>query len=180
MIELDKKIVSFPPVLPDEPRVLILGSMPSVKSLEEQQYYGNPRNHFWPILFALFQENKIDNYDDRIDFVKKHGIALWDAIAACYREGSLDSSIKDAEANDIAGLLERYPTIRFIGCNGTKAFDTFKKHFDFTQFPDVHVKKLPSTSPIPGRFTKTFDEKVESWSIILKFIPPQTSGGQRK
>jgi hypoxanthine-DNA glycosylase len=170
VIKLDKKINSFPPILPAEPKVLILGSMPSVKSLEKQQYYGNPRNHFWPILFALFQEQKIDNYDSRIDFVKKHGIALWDAIGACFREGSLDSSIKHAEPNDIVGLLEKYPTIRFIGCNGTKAFTTFNKHFNIETISDVHVEKLPSTSPIPGRFTKTFDEKVESWSIILQYI----------
>ena len=77
-----QKLTSFPPVLPKEPAVLILGSMPGVKSLEKQQYYGNPRNHFWNILFTLFNEPSVENYENKLAFCKKHRIALWDTIAS--------------------------------------------------------------------------------------------------
>nr|WP_156288743.1 DNA-deoxyinosine glycosylase [Oceanobacillus salinisoli] len=165
-----EKVVSFPPVLPEHPKVLILGSMPSVQSLEKQQYYGNPRNHFWPILFELFGVEEIKEYDKRIEFAKQHGIALWDTIAACYREGSLDASISDEEPNDILGIVKNYPTLRLIACNGTKAYETFQKNFDTKELEQVHVMKMPSTSPIPGRYTKTFAEKVQAWREILNHI----------
>ncbi|RKQ33866.1 DNA-deoxyinosine glycosylase [Oceanobacillus halophilus] len=167
---MNKKILSFPPVLPKNPKVLILGSMPSVKSLEKMQYYGNPRNHFWPILFELFNEEPIAEYEKRVDFVKKHHIALWDSIAACYRKGSLDADIMDEVPNNMIGLLEQYPSISFIGCNGTKSYQTFLKHFDVNQLNGVEVMKLPSSSPIPGRYNKSYSEKVEAWSEILNHI----------
>ncbi|RKQ18728.1 DNA-deoxyinosine glycosylase [Oceanobacillus bengalensis] len=167
---MDKKLISFPPILPDKPKVLILGSMPGKISLEKQQYYGNPRNHFWPILFELFHQVPLEDYNEKIDFVKRHGIALWDSIGACYREGSLDTSILDEEPNDIIGLLRDHPTIRLIACNGTKSYTTFQKNVDLSDWDDVRVIKMPSTSPIPGRYTKSFMEKVESWSEILIYL----------
>lgn len=167
---MSEKLVSFPPILPKEPKVLILGSMPSVKSLEKQQYYGNPRNHFWPILFRLFQQDPIEGYGERIEFVKKHGIALWDSIGLCYREGSLDSAIREEEPNNIFELTKQYPSIRFIGCNGTKSYDTFRKYFGEYGWETVHIERLPSTSPIPGKYTKSFEEKVQAWSILLNYL----------
>src|SRR5690625_6041254 len=110
-----EKLISFPPVLPETPRVLILGSMPGGMSLEKQEYYGNPRNHFWDILFELFQQDPLTDYQEKIQFVKQHQIALWDTIGTCYREGSLDSNIKEAEPNDIMSLLSRFPSIKLIG-----------------------------------------------------------------
>src|SRR5690625_8040424 len=87
-----EKLISFPPVLPETPRVLILGSMPGGMSLEKQEYYGNPRNHFWDILFELFQQDPLTDYEEKMQFLKQHQIALWDTIGTCYREGSLDSN----------------------------------------------------------------------------------------
>ncbi|WP_085992858.1 DNA-deoxyinosine glycosylase [Oceanobacillus senegalensis] len=167
---MSEKIYSFPPVLPDVPKVLILGSMPSVQSIEKKQYYGNPRNHFWPILFELFQEDPIEDYGRKVEFIKKHKIALWDSIGACFREGSLDADIKEDVPNDIVGLIKAHPSIRLIACNGTKSYETFRKNFDMHELLHVHVKKLPSTSPIPGRYNKSFAEKVEAWSVILKYM----------
>lgn len=165
---MDKKLISFPPVLPERPKVLILGSMPSKISMEKQQYYGNPRNHFWPIMFRLFNEVESKNYEDKIVFVKKHHIALWDSIGACYRDGSLDANIKEEEPNDIPGLLKEYPSITLIACNGTKSYQTFNKNFDLEDRRNIVVAKLPSTSPIPGRYTKSFEEKVEAWQVVRK------------
>ncbi|WP_099157422.1 DNA-deoxyinosine glycosylase [Virgibacillus ndiopensis] len=164
------KITSLAPVLPENPIVLILGSMPSVRSLEKQEYYGNPRNHFWDILFTVFNQAPVENYDEKLAFIKRHRLALWDTIGSCYREGSLDSAIKNEEVNDIEGLLGRFPNIRLIACNGTKSFQTFNKKFDVNKLSGVEVVKMPSTSPIPGRYTKTFDEKVEDWKRILEYV----------
>ncbi len=161
-----EKLISFPPVLPETPRVLILGSMPGGMSLEKQEYYGNPRNHFWDILFELFQQDPLTDYEEKMQFVKQHQIALWDTIGTCYREGSLDSNIKEAEPNDIMSLLSRFPSIKLIGCNGTKSYQMFHKYFPVDELKDVKVIKLPSTSPIPGRYTKTFAGKVEAWQQI--------------
>ncbi|WP_341457195.1 DNA-deoxyinosine glycosylase [Oceanobacillus zhaokaii] len=170
MIPIDNKLISFPPVIPNNPKVLILGSMPGKVSLEKQEYYGNPRNHFWPILFELFNEEPQDDYENKITFAKRHELALWDSIGSCYRQGSLDANIMEEEPNDILGLLEEYPSIRLIACNGTKSFNTFKKNFDLTGYPNVHVIKLPSTSPIPGKYTKSFSGKVEAWREILSYL----------
>ncbi|RDW18125.1 DNA-deoxyinosine glycosylase [Oceanobacillus arenosus] len=170
VITIDPKLISFPPILPQNPKVLILGSMPGEISLEKQEYYGNPRNHFWPILFELFNEEPIEKYEDKVTFAKSNRLALWDSIGSCYRQGSLDSNIVDEEANDIIGLLEDYPSIRLIACNGTKSYTTFKKNFDLTGYPAVQVLKLPSTSPIPGKYTKSFTGKVEAWREILNYL----------
>jgi len=167
---MPKKLISFDPVLSEKPSVLILGSMPSKLSFEKQQYYGNPRNHFWPILFELFQQDPLKNYEDKINFAKQHGIALWDTIGSCYREGSLDMNIVEEEPNDILGLLKRYPTIKLIACNGTKSFQTFRKNISLDSELGIHVIKLPSSSPIPGKYTKSFVGKVQEWKQILEYL----------
>lgn len=167
---MPKKLTSFKPILPERPVVLILGSMPSKQSFEKQQYYGNPRNHFWPILFELFQQKPFTSYEDKIEFVKKHRIALWDTIGSCYREGSLDGNIKEEKPNDIIGLLQKYPTIKLIACNGTKSFQTFKKNINLQSETKIDIIQLPSSSPTPGRYTKSFTEKVKAWKQILKYL----------
>lgn len=167
---MSQKLFSFNPVLPEKPKVLILGSMPSKMSLDKQQYYGNQRNHFWPILFEIFQQKPITIYEGKIQFVKEHGIALWDTIGSCYREGSLDINIMEEEPNDIIGLLEKYSTIKLIACNGTKSFQTFKKNINLEQETDIDLIKLPSSSPIPGKYTKSFSEKVQVWKQILEYL----------
>lgn len=167
---MSKKLISFDPVLPEKPKVLILGSMPSKLSFEKQQYYGNPRNHFWFILFELFQQKPLTSYEAKIQFVKQHGIALWDTIGTCYREGSLDINIIEEEPNNIIGLLEKYPMIKLIACNGTKSFQTFKKNINLDQEAKIDIIKLPSSSPIPGKYTKSFAEKVQAWKQILEYL----------
>ncbi|MFB4167008.1 DNA-deoxyinosine glycosylase [Virgibacillus sp. JSM 102003] len=161
------KLTSFAPVLPANPKVLILGSMPGGISLEKEEYYGNPRNHFWDILFELFDQEPTSDYDEKITFVKHKQLALWDTIGHCYREGSLDANIVDEKPNDIIGLLNQYPGICLIACNGGRSYETFKKNFTVS---GVDVIKLPSTSPIPGRYTKTFKGKVEEWKKILEYL----------
>lgn len=87
--------VSFPPVVGENPTVLILGSMPGEASLRAQRYYHHPQNLFWRMLGeALRFDSKIP-YEERVEFLKQKGVALWDVLAACDRAGSLDSAIKN-------------------------------------------------------------------------------------
>ncbi|MTW88318.1 DNA-deoxyinosine glycosylase [Virgibacillus dakarensis] len=167
---MKEKLTSFPPVLPADPKVLILGSMPGGMSLAKQEYYGNPRNHFWDILYELFNQAPLATYDEKRSFVKQHHIALWDTIGTCFREGSLDANITNEEPNDVIGLVKKHSSVRLIACNGTKSFQTFKKFFGGVKLQHVDVIKLPSTSPVPGRYTKSFAGKVEEWSRILTYL----------
>lgn len=164
------KLIGLDPIIGDQPKVLIVGSMPSALSLENQQYYGNPHNHFWDILFELFNQKASSDYQDKIEFIKQSHLVLWDVIGSCYREGSLDSAIMDEEPNDIFGLLKKHPTIRLIACNGTKSFQTLKRNSGLDELSHVDVIKLPSSSPIPGRYTKTFAGKVGEWEQILDYL----------
>ncbi|WP_435524494.1 DNA-deoxyinosine glycosylase [Chryseobacterium indoltheticum] len=109
--------------------ILILGSIPRVKSLEKQQYYAHPQNKFWKIIFELFNEKFTEDYVERIDVLKKNHIAIWDVIDSCERKGSLDSEIKNEEANQIPELLENYPNIKAIFCNGGKSYKKFTENF---------------------------------------------------
>ncbi|CDQ40789.1 MULTISPECIES: DNA-deoxyinosine glycosylase [Virgibacillus] len=163
-------LTSFEPILPSDPIVLILGSMPGGISLEKQEYYGNPRNHFWKIMFTLFDKPLKEDYHEKIKLCKQHQIALWDTIANCYREGSLDANIKKEVPNNILELLDKYPTIKLIACNGGKSYQTFRKYFSTALIKPVDVVKLPSTSPIPGRYTKSFSGKLEEWKVILSYL----------
>lgn len=165
-----QKIVGLPPVINQTSRVLIVGSMPSVLSLESKEYYGNPRNHFWKIIYGLFDENPDSSYADKLTFLREKRIALWDAIGACYREGSLDSSIYGEEPNDLPGLIQAYPSLQLIACNGTKSFNTLKKYFSPESLSNIPVIKLPSSSPVPGRYNKQLPEKMEEWKQIIAYL----------
>lgn len=170
------KLQSFAPVIAKNPRVLIVGSMPGKKSLEEQEYYGNPRNHFWPMIYAILGVDPVETYAEKLQLIKQHNLALWDTIGRCYRKGSLDMHIEAEEPNDIPALLERYPSIQLVACNGTKAYQIFEKVISPNINRETDVIKLPSTSPIPGRYNKTFEEKIEAWRIITNYIEFENGG----
>ncbi|TVY00449.1 DNA-deoxyinosine glycosylase [Cohnella terricola] len=160
---------SFPPVIDARSRILILGSMPGVASLKAHRYYWNHRNYMWRILYRLFGDGREpdEEYDSRITFALSNGIALWDVIASCDRKGSLDSEIKQAIPNDIPGLLERYPNVKKIACNGTKSFAELNKHYG--EHPEVVLRtpiRLPSTSPIPTRDYRGLEDRLEAWKRI--------------
>ncbi|MFD0590499.1 DNA-deoxyinosine glycosylase [Paenibacillus sp. GCM10027627] len=173
------RIYSFPPVVDERARVLIAGTAPSVKSLEHGQFYGHPQNYFWRVIYGLFQERGSDReqyaapdpvYDNRIAFIKRNRLALWDVIASCEREGSLDAKIKEEVPNDIPSLLERHPGIRCIAFNGSKAYDTFRKAFGgHPALQTVTLLKLPSTSPIPTKQMRSLEDRIRAWSVIVPF-----------
>lgn len=156
----------LPPIINEEARVLIVGSMPGVQSLEKQQYYGNPRNHFWTIIGRIVEQQMPEQYEARLQILQQHRIALWDVIKECERVGSLDSNIKAEVPNDFESMLARYSNIQAIAFNGTKAKETFRKKIGFEKFPHIAFYLLPSSSPVPGRNIKTVEQKIESWRVI--------------
>lgn len=158
------------PIVDSSTRVLIVGSMPGKQSLEKQQYYGNPRNHFWPIIGELLEIEIPYDYSGRITILKNHAIGLWDTIEACERIGSLDAAIRNEKPNDFQTLFENYPNIQLVLFNGAKAFEVFKKHIGLELLAGRAYKKMPSTSPIPGKNIKSFAEKVEDWRIMLSYL----------
>ncbi|MDE6444858.1 MAG: DNA-deoxyinosine glycosylase [Muribaculaceae bacterium] len=155
------------PVLGSNPKILILGSLPGDESIRCQQYYAQPSNRFWKIISGLFGENlRYRNYEERIDFLKVHGIALWDVLASAEREGSLDSNIGKAIPNDLRSLLNDNRTIEFIAFNGKKAADCFKKCFPglIKKNPD-RLKILQSSSGANCRLT--LQEITDDWKTKL-------------
>lgn len=162
---------SFEPVVDERSSVLVLGSMPGVPSLTVNEYYGNPRNYFWRVLYGLHGLPVDDEYEARLAFALDHHVAIWDVLKSCTREGSLDSNIRDEVVNDIPGLLRRYPNIRVIVLNGTKAHDTFKRHFaQAEEVSRVICLKLPSTSPVPTKTMRNLDDRLAAWRVIEPYL----------
>ena len=152
---------SFDPVYTPQARVLIVGSMPGVKSLEDAQYYAHPRNAFWPMLFDIFGAERTDDYEAKKDLIRKNGLALWDVAGLCEREGSLDSNMRDIQFNDFASLFEKCSQIHTVLCNGGTAHSLFVKS-GFAG--DRAVVRMPSTSPA---YTMAYDRKLEVWRAAL-------------
>ncbi|MEY8392330.1 DNA-deoxyinosine glycosylase [Lachnospiraceae bacterium 45-W7] len=139
----------FSPVYNRESRILILGTFPSVKSREQNFYYGHPQNRFWKVLAHITGEPLPTTIDEKQQFLLSRRIAIWDVIQSCEIIGSSDSSIRDVVPADIKGLLTQTSIAAIFG-NGTKACQLFEKYtaptlFDFPNWQAI--KKLPSTSP---------------------------------
>ena len=156
----------LPPIVDTHTRVLVVGSMPGVQSLEKQQYYGNARNHFWPLIGEVFQEEVPDHYERRIAILQKYEVGLWDVIQSCEREGSLDATIRNEVPNDFDWLFTTYPQIELVLFNGGKAFEVFKKQVGLQKLAGRAYEKMPSTSPIPGKNIKSFEQKVSDWQVM--------------
>jgi hypoxanthine-DNA glycosylase len=158
------KIHSFLPISNSNATILILGTMPSEQSLARNQYYGNPRNAFWKIIFTVFNTPFSTDYELRKRLLLENQIALWDVLQACVREGSLDSAIEQEIPNNFNSFLKAHPNIKQIYFNGQKAATYFKKYIP----KDTHynLTTLPSTSP--AHAGKSFEIKLQEWSVILQ------------
>ena len=141
---MNEVIHPFPPVVGPESRTLILGSFPSVRSREEGFFYGHPRNRFWPMLAAIYDEETPLTIPEKQSLILRHGLALWDVIASCRIEGSSDASVRDAVPVDIARVTAVAPMDRVI-CNGALAGKLYAQHLQPTLGRMALV--LPSTSP---------------------------------
>lgn len=165
---------SFPPIADVRARVLILGSMPSQASLAAGQYYAHPRNAFWPIIGALLGFSPEIAYPDRVARLRDGGIALWDVLHSCARQGSLDADIEEdsIRPNAIGPLLRQYPAIRRVFFNGTRSELAFRRYVlpeIRTDRPDLAYRRLPSTSP--AHAARSLQEKLAAWRALLDDHP---------
>ncbi len=160
---------SFPPIGDRFARVLILGSMPGVASLEAGQYYAHPRNAFWPIVCDVLGIDPDSPYDVRVTAVRAGGLALWDVLASCARRGSLDSAIDGGSvtANDIEGFLASHPAISDVLFNGATAETHYRRHVlpTLSTHRDIRHRRLPSTSPAHAAISRA--EKRRIWRAAL-------------
>ncbi len=160
---MKKLLEGFKPVFDNKSKILILGSFPSVKSLEENFYYSHKRNVFWKILGELLEEKNLEEKTvrEKKDFLLKNKIALWDVYKKVNRIGSKDSNIKEKELNDLKILKDL--NLKAIFYNGKTAYKEKEKIKKV-----LNVKKhfyLPSTSPL---HTMKYEEKKEKWKKILE------------
>jgi hypoxanthine-DNA glycosylase len=154
----------LPPILAADARVLILGSFPSEASLAARQYYAHPRNHFWPVLGALLNEPLVTmSYPARTACVRAHGIAIWDTIIACEREGSLDAAIRNAERGEIARVRRVARGLRAVCFNG----GTAARAEPAWRAAGFATLILPSTSPA---YTLPFARKIEAWRALTQYL----------
>ena len=162
------RLKAFPPIATSNAKILILGSMPSTASLAEHQYYAHPRNHFWPVMSALFGIDLKLCYADRCRNLNDHRIAIWDVIAGCVRCGSLDSDIVEESitVNDFNTFFEQHTAIHSVFFNGSKAEQVYRKYILHTLPTDIDLEyhRLPSSSP--ANATWSLAEKLKAWQIV--------------
>ncbi len=157
-------IRSFPPFIDYETEILILGTMPGITSLEKQEYYAHPRNHFWKIIYTLFDQLPVSLvFEEKIQLLRNNKIGLWDVLENCERKGSLDIHIKNHRANDFESLFKKYPKIKTIIFNGKESHKFFLKSFGQIKGITYHV--MPSTSPAN---TMSFENKLIIWSSCFE------------
>jgi hypoxanthine-DNA glycosylase len=166
------RLQGLPPLVGSGTRVLVLGSFPSVKSLQLQQYYAHPQNHFWRIVQAVWPDAPWPtdkDYARRCQCLQALGVGVWDVYAKCEREGSLDSAIRHAQLNDFPALFKRCPELSAIAHNGGESFRHAKaveKSLAQAGWAgQVSVHRLPSTSPANASWT--FDQKLIAWRAVL-------------
>ncbi len=153
----------FPAVVDSKSRILILGSVPSIKSVENNFYYMHPKNRFWKVLSAIFG---VDLYsatvDERISFLLENKIALYDSVEECDIEASKDSAISNVVPADIPSLVAK-SEISHIYCNGKASL-----HYLLSAYPEYEsiTTLLPSTSPANAQFS--LEKLIEAWKVIIK------------
>lgn len=151
----------IPPLFDESSKILILGSFPSVKSREAMFFYGHPQNRFWRVVSAIFNEEAPAAIEEKRAFLLRNHIAVWDVIGSCEITGSSDSSIKNAEPNDISVILDSAPIER-IFTNGKKSDEMYRKHIRPLVKRDAVC--LPSTSPANAAWS--LERLIEEWKVI--------------
>lgn len=157
---------AFPPLVNHKSSILILGTMPGEKSLALQQYYGHSSNHFWKIMFALFDKDWSADYEERKQLILNNNIALWDVLEYCERVGSADNNIKNEKPNDFNKFYRQYPLIKnvfFASKQAEKYYDKFVK-----RKPGRNYYTLPS--PSSANAWKKLEDKIDAWKLILKAL----------
>lgn len=167
------QLQGLPPLVSADTRVLVLGSFPGVKSLQLQQYYAHPQNHFWRIMQSLWPDAPWPadrDYARRCKTLLAQGVGVWDVYAQCEREGSLDSAIRAAQLNDFPALLQRCPRLSGVAHNGGESFrhaQAVKKSWAQAGLAEqLTFHRLPSTSPAHASWT--FEQKCTAWAAVMQ------------
>lgn len=155
----------FEPFIGNEPKILILGSFPSVKSRETGFYYGNSRNRFWQVIAGVFDLAVPQKTEEKKTMLDRCGIALWDTVFSCEISGSSDSTIKNVTPNNISPIIEKYG-IKAVFCNGKTAGALYAKYVEPQCGMKAHI--LPSTSPANAAMSAKM--LINAYSVICEFI----------
>ena len=169
--ELRPPSSGFPPILGASPRVLILGTLPSRTSIAKHEYYGHPRNAFWPIMADLF--GACGSYEQRCKALTDSGVAVWDVLAESVRPGSLDADIdsRTARPNPVADLVNNNDSLALVCFNGRKARQLFDRFIGLDAIAGtISVSDLPSTSPALAAMS--LGEKKSAWRAALASALP--------
>jgi TDG/mug DNA glycosylase family protein len=183
------RLSGLPPLICPSPLILLLGSFPSVASLNKGEYYGFARNHFWFLAAAVFGEPVPASWTEKKTLLARRRVAVWDSAASCAREGSLDQTIRDALPNPVPAFLLGAPTVRRVVLNGSKSAELFARFFlqgeaagaaRIPLSPDaplawpvpggdraVELLRVPSSSPVPSRAYRTAEDKVAAWKAAF-------------
>jgi TDG/mug DNA glycosylase family protein len=155
------KCSAFPPLCGDDPRLIILGTFPSPLSREKGEYYGNPRNQFWRLMFGVFGVTYDDpDYEKKKAVLFENGIALWDVISECEPEGALDTELHERNPNKkLPGFISEYRISKVL-FNGNNAYEYYRRNIG-----SIERNVLPSSSPANARLS--FDEKMQQWRDVL-------------
>ena len=161
----------FPPIARADARVLVLGSLPGVRSLSEQQYYAHPQNAFWRIMDDVFGVS--GSYDRRCAGLLQQNIAVWDVLRSSERPGSLDADIRQETAapNDFGEFFDTHPDIELIVFNGRKAEQMFCRLVAGVGRYQHRRVGLPSTSPAYAAMP--YQGKLKLWNAALDFLLPE-------
>ncbi|MPT48427.1 MAG: DNA-deoxyinosine glycosylase [Sphingobium sp.] len=161
----------LPPIAGANTRLLILGSLPGVRSLQLSQYYGHPRNHFWPLLGQLINTDLLAvPYDDRLGHIERAGIGLWDVVAHAVRPGSLDQHMRDVLPNGLGEFVASLPSLRAIGFNGATASKIGRRQLAVVLeqgLKGIELIDLPSSSPAN---TMALERKISLWKKMQPYV----------
>lgn len=154
---------TFEPVFNVESRILILGSFPSVKSRENNFFYGHPQNRFWKVMANVLQWNVPTTMEEKKEMLLSNHVAVWDVIASCSIQGSSDTSIKDVVVNDFSRILN-HSKVERIYVNGGKAYELYVKYAE--KATGIKAIKLPSTSPANAAWS--LERLTEAWKMLIR------------
>jgi len=155
----------FGPFFRPDSRWLILGSFPSVRSREASFYYAHPRNRFWKILAAVFEDGVPEETEAKQAFLIRHRVALYDVIESCRITGSSDSSIRNAVPTDLSRIFD-HASVQAVFSNGKTSLRMFEK---YQQKSCSFISTgLPSTSP--ANAACSLEQLIAEWSLIKPYL----------
>lgn len=157
---------SFAPATDSITRLLVLGSLPGTASLRQQQYYAHPQNQFWRLMGAVLDADLVAvPYDTRLTTMQAAGVGLWDVVSSAARSGSLDSAIRDVEANDLMALVTGLPALQAVAFNGATAH-----RIGTRLLADAGTALIALPSSSPAHAAMSFEAKRAVWVTLRAYL----------